>query len=95
MVVINRIYTRAGDAGDTALGTGARLSKAHTRIPAYGTVDELNSVVGIVRLHTGELEPLNLMLSAIQNELFDLGADLCVPDTDEDLCYEPLRIVSA
>ena len=95
MVVLNRIYTRTGDAGDTALGTGERVSKAHLRIQAYGTVDETNSTLGIVRLHTGtpDLHKLDQMLGRIQNELFDLGADLCVPDTGKDLGYEPLRIL--
>jgi cob(I)alamin adenosyltransferase len=95
MVVLNRIYTRTGDAGETALGTGERVSKAHLRIQAYGTVDETNATVGLVRLHTGgeDLAKLDLMLARIQNELFDLGADLCVPETGKDLGYEPLRIL--
>ena len=95
MVVLNRIYTRTGDAGETALGTGERVSKAHLRIQAYGTVDETNATLGIVRLHTGahECDKLDHLLARIQNELFDLGADLCVPDTGKDLGYEPLRIL--
>jgi cob(I)alamin adenosyltransferase len=95
MVVLNRIYTRTGDAGETALGNGERLSKANIRIAAYGTVDETNATVGIVRLHTGspELAKLDAMLARIQNELFDLGADLCVPDRGEKLEFEPLRIL--
>lgn len=95
MVVLNRIYTRTGDAGETALGTGERVSKAHLRIQAYGTVDETNATVGLVRLHTGgeDLAKLDHMLARIQNELFDLGADLCVPETGKDLGYEPLRIL--
>lgn len=95
MVVLNRIYTRTGDAGETALGTGERVSKAHWRIQAYGTVDETNSTLGVVRLHTQapEMQKLDQMLARIQNELFDLGADLCVPDTGKDLGYEPLRIL--
>ena len=92
MVVLNRIYTRTGDKGETALGSGERVSKAHLRIHAYGTVDETNAVIGIVRLHTAEFEKLDAMLARIQNELFDLGADLCVPDTGKDLGYAPLRI---
>ena len=92
MVVLNRIYTRTGDTGETALGSGDRVSKAHLRIHAYGTVDETNAVVGIVRLHTTGMAKLDSMLARIQNELFDLGADLCVPDTGKDLGYEPLRI---
>ena len=95
MVVLNRIYTRTGDKGDTALGSGTRVSKAHLRIQAYGTVDETNAVLGIVRLHTNTeaFAKLDAMLARIQNELFDLGADLCVPDTGEKLSYEPLRIL--
>jgi len=95
MVVLNRIYTRTGDGGDTALGSGERVSKAHLRIQAYGTVDETNAVVGITRLHTTtpEFQKLDAMLSRIQNELFDLGADLCVPDLGQKLDYEPLRVL--
>jgi cob(I)alamin adenosyltransferase len=95
MVVLNRIYTRTGDAGETALGNGERVSKASLRIAAYGTVDETNAVLGIVRLHTSgaDMAKLDAMLARIQNELFDLGADLCVPDTGKDLGYEPLRIL--
>jgi cob(I)alamin adenosyltransferase len=93
MVVLNRIYTRTGDAGETALGNGERLSKASIRIAAYGTVDETNATVGIVRLHTASLEKLDAMLARIQNELFDLGADLCVPDRGKKLEFEPLRIL--
>ena len=95
MVVLNRIYTRTGDKGDTALGSGVRVSKAHLRIQAYGTVDETNAVLGIVRLHTNTkaFAKLDAMLARIQNELFDLGADLCVPDTGEKLDHEPLRIL--
>ena len=93
MVVLNRIYTRTGDAGETALGSGTRVSKAHLRIQAYGTVDETNAVVGVVRLHMADMPVLDAMLGRIQNELFDLGADLCVPDTGEKLEYVPLRIL--
>ncbi len=94
MVVLNRIYTRTGDAGETSLGSGERVSKANLRIHAYGSVDESNAVIGLVRLHTAteQLKPLDDMLARIQNELFDLGADLCVPDRGQKLEYEPLRI---
>jgi cob(I)alamin adenosyltransferase len=94
MVVLNRIYTRTGDKGETALGTGERVSKASLRIEAYGTVDETNTVLGVARLYTKDpkLARLDEMLARIQNELFDLGADLCVPDRGEKLEYEPLRI---
>jgi cob(I)alamin adenosyltransferase len=93
MVVLNRIYTRTGDAGETALGSGERLSKANIRIAAYGTVDETNATIGIVRLHTKDLGKLDAMLARIQNELFDLGADLCVPDRGQKMEFEPLRIL--
>ena len=97
MVVLNRIYTKTGDKGETALGTGERVSKADLRIRAYGTVDETNAVLGVTRLHTGEasLTALDAMLGRIQNDLFDVGADLCVPDSGEPLGYEPLRVLSS
>src|SRR5690348_15227788 len=79
MVTLNRIYTKTGDKGETALGDGTRVSKTALRIAAYGTVDEANAAIGIARLHTkGDLD---VMLARIQNDLFDLGADLCVPET--------------
>jgi len=81
MVVLNRIYTRTGDDGTTALGTGERRKKYDLRISAYGTVDELNSVVGIARLHTAGSPDLDSVLGRIQNDLFDVGADLCMPGT--------------
>ncbi|MEM9584460.1 MAG: cob(I)yrinic acid a,c-diamide adenosyltransferase [Pseudomonadota bacterium] len=92
MVVLNKIYTKTGDAGETALGNGARVAKHSMRVTAYGTVDETNATVGLARLHaTGELDN---QLAAIQNDLFDLGADLCRPDMekDKDAEYAPLRI---
>jgi cob(I)alamin adenosyltransferase len=94
MVVLNKIYTRTGDAGETSLGSGERVSKANLRIQAYGTVDETNATLGLVRLHTSsdQVPKLDAMLARIQNELFDLGADLCVPDRGQKLDYEPLRI---
>jgi cob(I)alamin adenosyltransferase len=97
MVVLSRIYTRTGDKGETALGSGDRVSKTHLRIHAYGTVDETNAAVGITRLHTGspQFSSLDAMLARIQNDLFDLGADLCVPESDRDLGYPPLRIIMA
>jgi cob(I)alamin adenosyltransferase len=97
MVILNKIYTRTGDAGETALGTGERVSKASLRIEAYGTVDETNAVIGLVRQHTRDalLQPLDEMLARIQNELFDLGADLCVPDRGEKPAWEPLRMTEA
>ena len=96
MVVLNRIYTKTGDAGTTALGTGTRVAKYDVRIEAYGTVDETNATLGLVRLHTTgpELSGLDAMLARIQNDLFDLGADLCRPDMDADASaeYPPLRM---
>src|SRR5499426_1362627 len=81
MVVLNKIYTRTGDDGTTALGTGARRKKYDLRISAYGTVDELNSVIGIARLHCASHLELDSVLGRIQNDLFDVGADLCMPGT--------------
>lgn len=94
MVVLNRIYTRTGDKGTTALGTGERRPKYDLRIESYGTVDETNSALGMARLSTASEDPrLDAMLGRIQNDLFDLGADLCTPDTGEKLEWELLRIV--
>lgn len=95
MVVLNRIYTRTGDAGDTALGNGARVAKHSMRVTAYGTVDEANSTLGLARLHAeGELDRL---LAMIQNDLFDLGADLCRPEMERDAeaPYPVLRMAEA
>jgi cob(I)alamin adenosyltransferase len=80
MVVLNKIYTRTGDDGTTALGTGARLPKYSPRIAAYGSVDETNAALGMARVHLGRSHPqLDAVLASIQNDLFDLGADLCAP----------------
>ena len=79
MVVLNKIYTRTGDDGTTALGTGERRKKYDLRVAAYGTLDETNSVLGIARLHTGDDVALDAALSRIQNDLFDVGADLTTP----------------
>jgi cob(I)alamin adenosyltransferase len=79
MVVLNKIYTRTGDDGTTALGTGERRKKYDLRIAAYGTLDETNSVIGIARLHTAKDAALDAALSRIQNDLFDVGADLTTP----------------
>jgi cob(I)alamin adenosyltransferase len=80
MVVLNRIYTRTGDDGSTALGSGERRPKYDLRVAAYGTVDEVNAVIGIARLHAAADAALDSMLARIQNDLFDVGADLCLPD---------------
>jgi cob(I)alamin adenosyltransferase len=79
MVVLNKIYTRTGDDGTTALGTGERRKKYDGRIAAYGTIDEVNAAIGVARLHTSGDAPLDAALSRIQNDLFDVGADLCTP----------------
>lgn len=93
MVVLNKIYTKTGDDGTTALGSGERRPKYDLRIEAYGTVDETNSVVGLVRLALAGVDAeVDAILGRIQNDLFDLGADLATPETDKDLGYEPLRI---
>ena len=95
MVKLNKIYTRTGDKGTTALVSGPRRLKHDLRVEAYGTVDEANSAIGVARLHTGGMEKLDAMLFRIQNDLFDLGADLATPETDEPPAYEPLRIVDS
>ena len=82
MVQLTRIYTRGGDAGETSLGSGARVAKYDRRVAAYGTVDETNAVIGIARLHTANNPEVDAMLARIQNDLFDLGADLCTPEGD-------------
>ena len=84
MVVLNKIYTRTGDDGTTALGTGERRKKFDLRIAAYGTIDETNAAIGVARLHTGADASLDAVLSRIQNDLFDVGADLCTPAKDDD-----------
>ena len=96
MVVLNKIYTRTGDDGTTALGSGERRPKHDLRVAAYGTVVEANACIGMARvaLADGNRE-LDAKLERIQNDLFDLGADLATPDTGEKLEYEPLRIVAS
>lgn len=92
MVQLTRIYTRGGDRGQTSLGDGTRVAKSDLRVEAYGTVDEANAAVGLARLHTtGDLDRL---LSRIQNDLFDLGADLCTPE-DGRRAAGALRIIAA
>ncbi len=93
MVRLNKIYTRTGDDGTTGLGSGERRRKDDLRVEAYGTVDETNAAIGIARLSTAAAEELDAMLVRIQNDLFDLGADLATPPTDTPLPYEALRIV--
>ena len=94
MVVLNRIYTRTGDDGSTGLASGERRSKADRRVAAYGTVDETNAVLGLCRLHSGGLPALDAVLARVQNDLFDLGADLATPHEPPPR-HEALRIVDA
>jgi cob(I)alamin adenosyltransferase len=97
MVVLNRIYTRSGDDGRTALRTGERRAKNDLRIEAYGTIDEANSAIGLARVAIGSdavLARVDAMLLSIQNDLFDLGADLCVPPSAKGET-ESLRIVQS
>jgi cob(I)alamin adenosyltransferase len=93
MVVLNRIYTRTGDDGTTALGSGERRPKYDLRVSAYGTVDETNAVIGVARLHLTDARELDAMLGLIQNDLFDLGADLAVPQREGKA--ERLRVLSS
>lgn len=93
MVVLNRIYTKTGDDGTTALGSGERRPKYDLRIAAYGTVDETNAAIGVVRLHTKDAPELDAMLGRIQNDLFDLGADLAVPEREGKA--DRLRVVAS
>jgi len=95
MVVLNKIYTKTGDKGETALGNGDRVAKHALRVTSYGTVDETNATVGLARLHaTGDIDT---QLAMIQNDLFDLGADLCRPDMEKDseAEYPVLRMTDA
>ncbi|HHN67969.1 MAG TPA: cob(I)yrinic acid a,c-diamide adenosyltransferase [Thermopetrobacter sp.] len=96
MVKLNRIYTRTGDAGDSGLADGSRLPKHHPRFAAIGDVDETNAAIGLARLHVGTDDPHGVAadLAAIQNDLFDLGADLATPQGGQDGEGEALRIVS-
>ncbi|WND03994.1 cob(I)yrinic acid a,c-diamide adenosyltransferase [Temperatibacter marinus] len=93
MVKLNKIYTRTGDSGETGLVDGSRLSKADSRVIAYGTVDEANSTIGLVRLHTKDIADADQKLQAIQNDLFDLGADLATPKADGEHGFEPSEMV--
>ena len=79
MIRIDRVVTRGGDTGQTSLGNGERVDKDDARVEAYATVDEANAAIGILRLHTGADAEADAMLARIQNDLFDVGADLCVP----------------
>lgn len=94
MVKLDKIYTRAGDGGLTRLATGEQVEKWSLRVEAYGAVDETNSAIGLVRLHTNGDAILDPILARIQNDLFDLGADLATPERDTPLKFEPLRITA-
>lgn len=94
MVVLNKIYTRTGDDGTTALGTGERRPKYDLRVEAYGTIDETNAAIGVARTHLpAEQAALDQILSNVQNDLFDLGADLSTPESDQPATVEALRIL--
>lgn len=94
MVFLNRIYTRSGDSGETSLGDGTRVPKTHPRLSAYGGVDELNAVLGVA-IAAGVPQELAVWLRQIQNDLFDVGADLCVPECPALPESPPLRVVAA
>jgi cob(I)alamin adenosyltransferase len=94
LVTLNRIYTRTGDKGDTRLATGEPVPKYDARVEAYGSVDETNACIGLARLHAGDDAELDAMLARIQNDLFDLGADLATPGRGEPLKWEALRILA-
>jgi cob(I)alamin adenosyltransferase len=94
MVRLTRIYTRGGDRGETSLGDGSRVAKHALRVEAFGTVDEANAAIGLARLHIGDNTEADAMLARIQNDLFDLGADLCTPE-DGSRAAGALRIVAA
>lgn len=95
MVTLNRIYTRTGDDGVTRLATGEPARKDSPRVEAYGGVDETNACIGLARLHTAGDAVLDGMLARIQNDLFDLGADLATPDRGKPVEWEPLRILQS
>ncbi|MEW4490773.1 cob(I)yrinic acid a,c-diamide adenosyltransferase [Thalassoglobus sp. JC818] len=94
MVYLNKIYTRTGDTGETSLGDGTRVPKDHPRIIAYGTIDELNSALGTVTALSQPTSQTQSSIRIIQNDLFDVGADLCVPESEEPLEYTPLRVTA-
>ena len=95
MVQLTRIYTRGGDKGKTSLATGKRVPKHDLRVQTYGTVDETNAAIGLARLHTRASVEADGMLARIQNDLFDLGADLCTPAASSDSAGPALRVVAA
>jgi cob(I)alamin adenosyltransferase len=94
MVYLSRIYTKAGDTGDTALGDGRRVPKDHPRVEAVGAVDELNAALGLLLAHAPDL-PEHGLVQSVQNDLFDVGADLCLPPADVELPGQKLRVTAA
>ncbi|WP_372782419.1 cob(I)yrinic acid a,c-diamide adenosyltransferase [Phenylobacterium sp.] len=95
MVTLNRIYTRTGDAGSTRLATGETVSKADLRVETYGAVDETNACLGLARVHTAGVEAFDAILARVQNELFDLGADLAQPAKADEAEGSKLRILDS
>lgn len=95
MVKLTRIYTRGGDEGETSLGDGSRVKKHDLRVATYGTVDEANAAIGVARLQCADDADVDAMLSRIQNDLFDLGADLCTPIVADEAPGKALRVVQA
>jgi cob(I)alamin adenosyltransferase len=93
MVTLNRIYTRTGEGGRTRLSTGEEVDKYNPRVEAYGAVDETNACIGLARLHTKDDAVLDAILERVQNDLFDLGADLAAPERGAPLPWEALRIL--
>ncbi|MCA9075749.1 MAG: cob(I)yrinic acid a,c-diamide adenosyltransferase [Planctomycetaceae bacterium] len=95
MVYLNQIYTRSGDDGQTSLGDGSRIAKTHTRVSAMGSVDELNAIIGVVLAECELPQEMTECLTRVQNLLFDLGADLCLPVTNDNEARQPLRIADS
>ncbi|GIU66761.1 cob(I)yrinic acid a,c-diamide adenosyltransferase [Candidatus Phycosocius spiralis] len=93
MVKLNKIYTRTGDDGTTSLATGEKVPKFDARVEAYGSVDEANATIGVARLYVGADTVLDAILGRIQNDLFDLGADLATPERGKPVSWEALRIL--
>lgn len=95
MVKLNKIYTKTGDDGTTGLARGPRRMKHDVRVIAFGEIDEANAVLGLVRLHTANMPRVDTMMSRIQNDLFDLGADLATPGRDDPADTPPLRLIES
>lgn len=95
MVHLTKIYTRSGDRGTTGLGNGSRVAKTHTRVEAYGTVDEANAAIGLALCEAGSDDAISGVLRGVQNALFDVGADLCTPVGDDERDGDKLRVTEA